>query len=309
MGRLGWLGLAGAKGIKAYMGMFEGALTALVTPFRGDAVDEKALREIVEHQIANGIDGLVPAGTTGESVNLSHAEFEKVVRITIEQAAGRVPVVVGVGTASTRHTLELTQLARALKADGVLVVSPYYNRPPQEGLFQHFKAVAELGLPVMLYNIPARCGVDISLDTMERLAKLPNVVAIKEATGNVVRSADILQRFGSRFTVLSGDDGITVPIMSVGGQGVVSVASNVAPRELSQLVKLFRSGDTNGARVLAEKLRPLFEVLFVEPSPGPVKAALVQLGRLGPELRLPMVMPTEATQARLRVVLGELGLS
>ena len=289
--------------------MFEGALTALVTPFRGDAVDEKALREIVEHQIVNGIDGLVPAGTTGESVNLSHAELEKVVRITIEQARGRVPVLPGVGTASTRHTIELTQVAKSLKADGVLVVSPYYNRPTQEGLYRHFKAVADVGVPVMLYNIPGRCGVDIALDTLERLAEIPSIVAIKESTGNVVRSADILQRFGSRFTVLSGDDGITVPIMSVGGAGVVSVASNVAPKEVSQLVKLYRGGDTHGARVLAEKLRPLFDVLFIESSPGPVKAALVQLGRLAPEIRLPMVMPTEATQARLRAVLGELSLS
>lgn len=291
------------------MAMFEGALTALVTPFRGDAVDEKALREIVEHQIVNGIDGLVPVGTTGESVNLSHAEYEKVVRVTVEQAKGRVPVVAGVGTASTRHTLELTQLAKSLKVDGVLVVSPYYNRPPQEGLYQHFKAVAELGLPVMLYNIPVRCGVDVSLETIERLAKLPGIVAIKEATGNVVRSADILQRFGSRFTVLSGDDGITLPILALGGQGVVSVASNVAPKEVAQLVKLFRGGDVSGARALAEKLRPLFEVLFVEPNPGPVKAALAQLGRLAPEIRLPMVLATEATQARVRAVLGELGLS
>jgi 4-hydroxy-tetrahydrodipicolinate synthase len=291
------------------MATFEGALTALVTPFRGDVVDEKALREIVEHQIVNGIDGLVPTGTTGESVNLSHAEFEKVVRITVEQAKGRVPVVPGVGTASTRHTLELTQVCKSLKADGVLVVSPYYNRPTQEGLYQHFTAVADVGLPVMLYNIPGRCGVDLTLDTMERLAKHQGIVAIKEATGNVVRSADILQRFGTRFTVLSGDDGITLPIMSVGGAGVVSVASNVAPKQVAQLVDLWRSGDAGGARVLAEKLRPLFEVLFIESSPGPVKGALAQLGRLSPEIRLPMVMPTEATQARLRAVLGELSLS
>jgi len=291
------------------MGMFEGALTALVTPFRGDAVDEKALRELVEHQIASGIDGLVPAGTTGESVNLSHAELEKVLRITVEQARGRVPVVAGTGTASTRHTVELTKLAREAKVDGVLVVAPYYNRPSQEGLYQHFKAVAELGLPVVLYNIPVRTGVDVSLDTTERLAALPSIVAIKESTGNVVRSADILQRFGSRFTVLSGDDGITLPILALGGHGVISVASNVAPKEVAQLVKLYRSGDTNGARILAEKLRPLFEVLFIEPNPGPAKAALAQLGRLAPEIRLPMVLPTEANQARIRAVIGELAPS
>lgn len=291
------------------MGMFEGALTALVTPFRGDAVDEKALREIVEHQIERGIDGLVPVGTTGESVNLSHAEYEKVVRVTVEQARGRVPVVAGAGTASTRHTLELIKLARDAKADGALIVAPYYNRPSQEGLYQHFKAAAEGGLPVMLYNIPVRTGVDVALDTIERLAKVPAIVAIKEATGNVVRSADILQRFGSRFTVLSGDDGITLPILALGGHGVVSVASNVAPQEVAELVRLYRGGDVHRARALAERLRPLFEALFVEPNPGPVKAALAQLGRLAPEIRLPMVMPAEATQARLRAVLGELALS
>jgi 4-hydroxy-tetrahydrodipicolinate synthase len=288
--------------------MFEGASTALVTPFRADAVDEKALRDIVEHQIAEGIDGLVPAGTTGESVCLTHAEYCQVVRVTVEQARGRVPVIVGAGTASTRHTLELIAEARALKADGVLIVSPYYNRPSQEGLYQHFKACAQGGLPVVLYNIPARCGVDIDLSTLDRLAEVPGIVAVKESTGNVVRSADMVARYGSRFTILSGDDGIALPILSVGGVGVISVASNVAPGEVSKLVRTFRAGDAEGARVIAQRLRPLFEALFLESSPGPVKSAMAILGRLEPEIRLPLVLASERTQVRLRAVLGELGL-
>lgn len=288
------------------MGMFEGALTALVTPFKGDVVDERALRDIVEHQIAQGIDGLVPAGTTGESVCLSHAEYEQVVRVCVEQAKGRVPVVAGAGTASTRHTLELIAAAKVAKCDGVLIVSPYYNRPTQEGLYQHFKVAAGAGLPVMVYNIPGRCGVDIALSTFERLAEIASIVAIKEATGNVVRSADLLHRFGDRFTVLSGDDGITLPILSVGGQGVVSVASNVAPREVSDLVRVWKSGDVAAARKLAERLRPLFEVLFIESSPGPVKWAMAELGKLQAEIRLPLVLPTAEAQARLRAVLKEL---
>ncbi len=290
------------------MGMFEGASTALVTPFRGDAVDEKALRDIVEQQIAEGIDGLVPAGTTGESVCLTHAEYAQVVRVTVEQTRGRVPVIAGAGTASTRHTLELVAAAREAKVDGVLIVSPYYNRPSQDGLFQHFKAVAQVGLPVMLYNIPGRCGVDIALSTFDRLAELPAIVAIKEATGNVIRSADMVARYGARFTILSGDDGITLPILSVGGQGVVSVASNLVPGEVARLVRTFRGGDSIGARAIAERLRPLFEAIFLESSPGPVKSAMAILGKLAPEIRLPLVLPTEPTQARLRAVLGELGL-
>ena len=288
--------------------MFEGAWTALVTPFRGDAIDERALRDLVEGQIAGGIDGLMPCGTTGESVNLDNAEFAQVVRIVIDQAKGRVPVVPGVGTASTRHSLELTAEAKKLRADGVLLVSPYYTRPTQEGLYAHFKLIAERGdLPVVLYNIPGRCGVDVSLATMERLAGVERIVAIKEATGNVTRSADLIAQFGSRFTVLSGDDGLTLPIMSVGGRGVISVASNVVPAEVAKLVDQALAGQWDDARAQAQRLRPLFEALFIEASPGPCKAALVMQQRIAPEIRLPMVMPTEPTQAKLRSVLAQLG--
>jgi 4-hydroxy-tetrahydrodipicolinate synthase len=291
------------------MGMFEGALTALVTPFRNDAVDERALRDLVEQQIVGGIDGLVPAGTTGESVNLSHDEYVKVVRITVEQAKGRVPVVAGAGTASTRHTLELTQAARDAKCDGVLIVVPYYNRPTQEGLFQHYKAVAAEGLPVIVYNIPPRSAVDIAVSTLERLASIPQIVAITESTGNVLRSAEIIATCGDRFTVLSGDDSLTVPMMAVGGKGVISVVSNIVPGEVARCVRSFREGDVAGSRAIAQRLRPLIDACFLESSPGPVKAALAMLGRLAPEIRLPLVMPTEATQARMRAVLGELKIA
>lgn len=290
------------------MGMFEGAWTALITPFRGDAVDERALRELVEGQIAGGIDGLMPCGTTGESVNLDDAEFAQVVRVVVEQAKGRVPVVPGVGTASTRHSLELAAEAKKLRADGLLVVSPYYSRPSQDGLYAHFKLIAERGgLPVVLYNIPARTGVDVALPTMERLASVERIVAIKEATGNVSRSADLIAAFGSRFTVLSGDDGLTLPILALGGRGVVSVASNVVPAEIARLIDLALAAKWDEARALAQRLRPLFEVLFADASPGPCKAALVMQQRIAPEIRLPLVLPNEAIQTRIRSVLQQLG--
>ena len=239
------------------MAMFAGAWTALVTPFRNDAVDERALRDLVEAQIAGGIDGLMPCGTTGESVTLSHAEYAQVVRVVVEQARGRVPVVAGSGTASTKHSIELSEAAKAAGAAGLLVVTPYYNRPTQDGLCTHYEAIARaVDLPIVLYNIPARTGVDVLLPTLERLARVASIVAMKEATGNVVRSADIAARFGERFTILSGDDALTVPVMAVGGHGVISVASNVAPAEVARIVHLFRDGDVAGARALSQRLRP-----------------------------------------------------
>ncbi|MFI5307121.1 MAG: 4-hydroxy-tetrahydrodipicolinate synthase, partial [Polyangiales bacterium] len=254
------------------MGTFAGAFTAMITPFRNDAVDERALRDLVEDQIAKGIDGLVPCGTTGESAGLSHAEYVKVVSVTVEQAKRRVPVMAGAGSASTRHAIELAQLAKKAGVDGLLVVAPYYVRPSQDGLYAHFAAVAAaVDLPIALYNIPIRCGVDVSLQTLERLADVPSIVAIKEASGNVIRSADIAAKLGDRFTILSGDDGLTLPILSVGGQGVISVASNLLPGEVARVVHLFRDGDLAGARALSQRLRPLYEALFIEPNPGPIK--------------------------------------
>lgn len=287
--------------------MFTGALTALITPFRNDAVDEAALRELVEVQIREGIDGLVPCGTTGESVTLSHAEYVQVLRAVVEQTKGRVPVLAGSGTASTRHTIELSVAAKNAGVDGLLVVTPYYNRPTQDGLVAHFSAVANaVDLPIMLYNIPGRTAVDIAMPTLHRLAGLPSVVAIKEATGNAVRSADIAAQFGDRFTILSGDDGLTLPILAIGGQGVVSVASNICPGEVARVVRLWHAGDVVGARLLAQRLRPLYDAIFVESSPGPIKAALAMCGRIAPEIRLPMVWPSEATQDQVRSALQQL---
>jgi 4-hydroxy-tetrahydrodipicolinate synthase len=290
------------------MGMFEGALTALVTPFRNGRVDEQALRAIVSDQIAGGIDGLVPCGTTGEGFNLTDAEFSKVIEVAIDEARGRVPVIAGVGTASTRHTVELAEVAQRLKADGVLVVNPYYSKPTQEGLFGHIAAVARaVSLPVVLYNIPGRCGVDLSIATLERLASIKTVVGIKEATGTVQRSSEIARRFGDRFTILSGDDALTLPILAVGGHGVISVASNVAPKEVSQLVDVFRAGDLAGARRQHQRLFDLAEALFIEANPGPVKFAMSLRGLMSSEIRLPLVTPTEASQKHIQQALSALG--
>jgi 4-hydroxy-tetrahydrodipicolinate synthase len=291
------------------MGMFEGALTALVTPFRDDRIDEVALRALVAEQIAGGIDGLVPCGTTGESVSLSHAEYSRVLELVVSEARGRVPVIAGAGSASTRHSIELAELAKRAGVDGLLIVVPYYNKPTQDGMFAHFSAIAgAVALPIVLYNIPPRTGVDLSLATLERLAAVQSVVAIKESTGNVLRSSDIVAQFGARFTVLSGDDSLTLPVMAVGGQGVISVASNVVPKEVSRLVDAFRDGDLVTALVQHQKLRPLVEALFVESNPGPVKAAMAMRGTMTDELRLPMVVPSVATHAKLRAALVGLGL-
>jgi 4-hydroxy-tetrahydrodipicolinate synthase len=292
------------------MGTFEGALTALITPFRDDRLDEKALRALVAEQIDGGMDGLVPSGTTGESASLSHDEYARLLEIVVHEARGRVPVIAGVGSPSTAHAIELAKLAERAKVDGLLAVVPYYYKPNQQGLFMHYAALARaVPLPIVLYNIPGRCMVDLSVATLARLADIPNIVAIKEASGNVLRSAEIVTRFGERFAVLSGDDSLTLPIMSVGGKGVISVASNVAPREVSRQIDLFREGDLAGSRKQHQRLTPLYEAMFLEPNPAPAKAALALRGLINGELRLPFVVPEDATQQRIRKVLAELGLS
>ena len=289
--------------------MFAGALTAIVTPFRDDKLDEKALRAIVAEQIDSGIDGLVPSGTTGEGGSLSHEEYVRLLSIVVEEARGRVPVIAGAGSLSTAHTIELARTAQKLKVDGLLIVVPYYYRPSQEGLYAHFAAVAKaVPLPIILYNIPGRCGVDLSLATLERLAAVKSIVAVKESTGTVQRSADIATRFGDRFTILSGDDSLTLPVMAVGGHGVISTTANVVPREVSKQVDLFNAGDLAGSRAQHQKLAPLYEALFVESNPGPVKWAMGVRGVMSPEIRLPFVSPTEASQQRIRAALKSVGV-
>ena len=286
------------------MTTFQGALTALVTPFRDGRVDERALRDLVEAQIAGGIDGLVPCGTTGESVTLTDEEHALVVRTVVDQAKKRVPVVAGAGTVSTHHTIALTQLAKDLKADGVLLVVPYYNRPTQAGLAAHYRAVLNaVSIPAILYNIPGRTGTDLSIETLEKLADLKDLVAIKEATGNVLRSQSIIAKFGERYDVLSGDDSLTLPILAVGGKGVISVTSNYLPREVGDVVRLFKKGDVNGARALHQRLLSVHDIMFIESNPGPVKFALSQAGRLAPEVRLPLVWPEEKSQSAIRATL------
>ena len=290
--------------------MFEGAFTALVTPFREGRVDERALRDLCERQIAAGIDGLVPCGTTGESVTLDSVEHAEVIRIVVGQAKGRVPVVAGAGTHSTRRTIALCHVAREMGADGVLLVTPYYNKPTQAGLEAHFRAVmAEHTLPAMLYNVPSRTACDMAADTVARLADVPGIVAVKEATGNVLRTQQIVASTGERFTVLSGDDGLTLGIMACGGKGVVSVASNVAPAEVADVVHRMRDGDVAGACALHLRMLPLYEALFCETNPGPVKHALARAGRLAPEVRLPLVWPSEASQHRVDAALEAAGVT
>lgn len=283
---------------------FEGAYTALVTPFRNNAVDDKALRDLVEAQIAGGISGLVPCGTTGESVTLSDEEHARVIRIVVEQAKGRVPVIAGAGTVSTEHTITLCRAAKQAKADAVLLVCPYYNRPTQAGLVAHFRHVLhEVSIPAVLYNIPGRTGTDLSVDSLAALADVEEIVAMKEATGNVLRSTEIIAQCGDRFDVLSGDDVLTLPIMSVGGKGVISVTSNVFPAEVTAVTRAALAGDYATARRLHMALVPVHAAMFVESNPGPVKYAMSVRGQLAPEIRLPLVWPATASQQRMRSAL------
>lgn len=287
------------------MSQLRGTLPALVTPFRGGSIDEDALRALVERAIEGGVDGLVPCGTTGESVTLSDAEHARVIAITVAQAKDRVPVIAGAGTISTHHTIELAKSARAAGADGLLLVCPYYNRPTQAGLEAHFRAVCDaVPLPAVLYNIPARTGVDLSAETLERLGDVRSIVGIKEATGNVLRGQQILARCGDRFAVLSGDDALTLPMLAVGGAGVISVTANLLPREASEVTRLFAQGRLDEARAAHLSLVPVHEAMFLESNPGPVKSALADRGLLAPEVRLPLVWPADATIARVRAVLA-----
>jgi 4-hydroxy-tetrahydrodipicolinate synthase len=287
--------------------MFRGTFTALVTPFQNGNIDLAALEKLIEAQIVAGISGLVAVGTTGESPTLAHDEREEVIRTAVEVAHGRCAVLAGTGSYSTSDAVEATRRAEKLDADGVLLVAPYYNKPSQEGLFRHFKAVAEkTSLPIVLYNIPGRCSVDIGADTVVRLAEsCRNIVAIKEASGSVERVSELRRRLPDEFTILSGDDSLTLPFMAVGAVGVVSVASNLLPSEVCALVRSFGSGDVKAAESLHRRLFPLFKDLFIEPNPVPVKTALGWRGVMSGEVRLPLCEMSEANQARLRKTLEE----
>lgn len=282
--------------------MFRGTFTALVTPFREGAIDAPAFEKLIETQIDAGIDGIVAVGTTGESPTLSHDEREQVIRLAVTIANGRCKVLAGTGSNSTQHAVADTKAAEKLGVDGALLVAPYYNKPSQEGLFRHFQAIAQAtSLPIMLYNIPGRCGVDVAADTVVRLAEAcRNIVSIKEASGSVERVGELRVRLPEAFTILSGDDSLTLPFMASGAVGVVSVASNLYPAEVGALVRAFQSGDVKLARELQGKMFAIFKDLFIEPNPVPAKTALAWRGAMTAEVRLPLCEMSEANQTRLR---------
>lgn len=290
--------------------MFTGCGTALVTPFRRDlSLDEDALRRLLRRQIDAGIDFLVPCGTTGESPTLSHEEQVRVVKITVEEARGKVPVVAGAGGNNTAHVIEMAREFASCGANGILSVAPYYNKPTQEGLYQHYKAIAEAGsLPIILYNIPGRTGVNIEPATLVRLAQVGNIVGVKEASGNISQMATILAAVPKDFAVLSGDDGITLPLMALGGRGMISVASNEIPAEMAHIAKLANANDFAAARELHNRWFPLMEVNFIETNPIPVKSALALMGLCEPVFRLPLVPPKSENLAKIRNVLESTGL-
>ncbi len=291
--------------------MFSGALTALCTPFRDGRVDEPALRALVDAQIDGGIDGLCPVGTTGEAPTLEPEEQAHVIRVVVEQAKQRVPVIAGAGSNSTAHAVAAGRAARAAGADGLLVVTPYYNKPTQEGLYRHFRAVADgVGLPIVVYNIPGRSVIDLSIDTLVRLATdEPLIAGLKDATGSVARMQETARRLGDRLPVLSGDDALNLACYAVGGRGCISVASNVVPRLVAEVWDAAAAGDFSRARALHLRTLALTEALFTEANPIPVKAALAMLGRMSPEIRLPLVPISDGARARLVAALREHGLA
>src|SRR5207248_835954 len=288
---------------------FRGSFTALVTPFTNGAVDEKALRGLVDWQLAEGTSGLVPVGTTGESPTLSHEEHKLVVEWCVGQARGRVPVVAGSGSNSTREAIELSRHAEEAGADAVLVVTPYYNKPTQEGLYQHFKAINDaIGIPILIYNIPARSVIDMSVETMKRLFELDNIAGVKDATANVVRVSQQRAAMGEGFNQLSGEDATALGFMAHGGHGCISVTANVAPRLCAQFQDACLSGDYRTALSLQDKLMPLHAALFIETNPAPAKYALSVLGKCADTVRLPMVRLAEKTKAAVREAMVHAGL-
>jgi len=290
--------------------MFEGALTAMVTPFDKEGkVDEEGLRENVRFQIKKGIHGLVPVGTTGECATLSYEEHNRVVDVVIDAAKGKVPVLAGTGSNSTWEAIMLTKHAKEVGADGALLVVPYYNKPTQAGLYQHFKRIAEeIDIPQVIYNIPSRTAVNMLPKTMAKLAKIKNIVGVKEASGNLEQVARIIELAGKELSVVSGDDSLTLQIMKLGGVGIISVASNLVPDKVTKMVNSFRSGDVKTAERINDELAPLFKALFIETNPGPVKMAMNWMGMAAGGLRLPLVELEPENQEKLREVLTDMGL-
>jgi 4-hydroxy-tetrahydrodipicolinate synthase len=284
--------------------MFEGSFVAIVTPFKNGKVDASALRGLVEFHIENGTNGIVPCGTTGESATLNHAEHEEVIRIAVETCKGRIPVLAGTGSNATQEAVELTQRAQKIGADGALLITPYYNKPTQEGLFQHFSMVAkETDLPIILYNVPSRTSINMVPGTVARLSAIRNIVGIKEASGSLVQVSEIIDSCGPDFSVISGEDALTWPILAIGGKGVISVTANLVPKKFAKLCQAARAGDVDKAKALHYELLNLNDIMFIETNPIPVKAALALMGRIENEFRLPLCAPTEEHLSQLKTVL------
>jgi 4-hydroxy-tetrahydrodipicolinate synthase len=289
---------------------FRGSFVALVTPFRDGTIDEAKLSELVRMHVAQGTDGIVPCGTTGESPTLSHDEHRRVVEIVIEAAAGRIAVIAGTGSNSTAEALELTRHAERAGATGALVVNPYYNRPTQEGLYRHFRAIADaVSIPILVYNIQSRTAVNVETDTMVRLARdCKNIVGVKEASGSLDQMSQVILGCGPEFSVLSGDDNVTLPLLAIGGSGVISVIANILPRDTAEMVHAALDGDWKRARELHYRLFPLARAAFIETNPIPIKEAMAMAGMIQPEFRLPMCRMSDANRARLKVVLDRYAL-
>ena len=289
--------------------MLKGSIVAIITPFKDGKVDEEAYRELIEFQIANGTSAIVPCGTTGESATLNMEEHRRVIDIAVEAVHKRVPVIAGTGGNSTAEAIELTVHAKKAGADATLQVTPYYNKPTQEGLFQHFRAIAKgAPLPQVLYNVPGRTSVNMLPETVARLAEMPEVVAIKEASGNLGQMSEILRLAGDQITLLSGDDNLTLPILAIGGKGVVSVIANIVPRETADMVQAWEDGQVETAREVFFRLLPMCQAMFFETNPIPVKTAVALMGKAGGELRLPLAPMSSANLEKLKGVLKGYGL-
>jgi len=289
--------------------IFKGSMVALVTPFRGEKVDEEKLKQLVEFHVENGTKAIIPCGTTGESATLSFEEHDKVVEIVVKAAKKRLNVIAGTGSNNTKEAIRLTKHAKEAGADAALLISPYYNRPTQQGLYLHFKAVAEaVNIPIILYNIASRTGVNIEPETIAELAKIKNIAGVKESSGNLDQMSRIVQLCGEDFALISGDDSLTLPIMAIGGTGIISVVANIAPRDVSDMVNSFLQGDLRHARKMHYKLLPLVKAMFIETNPIPVKTAMGMLGMIEPGLRLPMCAMKEENAAKLKKALKDYGL-
>jgi len=286
-----------------------GSIVALVTPFKDGRLDRKGLKRLIEFQLENGTDAIVPCGTTGESATLSYEEHERVVEMTLEYTNGCVPVIAGAGSNSTKEAIEITRHAARAGADAALLITPYYNKPTQEGLYQHFRAIArEVDIPMILYNVPSRTSVNLLPETVARLSEYKNIIGIKEATGDLKQIADLIVLCGERITVLSGDDFTTLPILAIGGRGVISVTANIAPADISDMVHAFLRGDEKIALDLHRRLWPLHRAMFLETNPIPVKTALGMMGLISPEMRLPLSPLSQANKDKLRKALKAYGL-